>query len=168
MHTPEHRLGELLLHKGLITTAQLDAAIALQGSSGQALGEILRQQGLISAHQLNRCLRRQQRLRAALATAVCCLLPINQVFAQQPSTQSRPSLPAFFSAQNTASTPLSNPFIEPGSASQVGQPDLHPQLWAIWQLQTGNSSLRRSTRADDHYDIKLLSDGIGLSIRFEF
>ena len=58
-----NRLGELLLHHGLITAVDLREALAIQKASGQPVGGILLRRGLISSVTLRRVLVR--RLHAA-------------------------------------------------------------------------------------------------------
>lgn len=73
---PQHsnsRLGQILISKGLITSAQLDAAIKLQLVSRQRLGEVLLEQGLVTQKQLSKALKKQTNLRLA-ATLVAALL----------------------------------------------------------------------------------------------
>lgn len=72
------RLGQLLIDKGLISTKQLDAAIALQLLGKQRLGEILIEQGLISERQLAKVLKKQTSLRLT-ATLVAALLSPFQI-----------------------------------------------------------------------------------------
>ncbi|MDF3932636.1 hypothetical protein [Pseudomonas citronellolis] len=67
------RLGQILVHKGLISAAQLDQAIQLQLRNGLRLGETLIAQGWISERQLKRALKKQNNLRLA-ATLVAALL----------------------------------------------------------------------------------------------
>jgi type IV pilus assembly protein PilB len=52
-------LGALLIEEGLLTDAQLDAALAEQASSGKPLGRLLIEQGTISEAELVRALARQ-------------------------------------------------------------------------------------------------------------
>lgn len=73
---PKHihsRLGQILLSKGLITSAQLDAAIKVQLVRHLRLGEVLIEQGLLTQKQLSKALNRQSKLRLA-ATLVAALL----------------------------------------------------------------------------------------------
>lgn len=60
-----NRVGELLLHKGLITRDDLAQALTLQKDTGIALGEIFIQNDFISRKQLKGVLRRQFALRCA-------------------------------------------------------------------------------------------------------
>jgi hypothetical protein len=59
MASGQPRLGELLLQLGLITEAQLDAALGAQPKSSLRLGEILVQQGSINEHRLVEVLARR-------------------------------------------------------------------------------------------------------------
>src|SRR4029078_9132644 len=52
-------LGALLIEEGLLTDAQLDAALSEQGRSGKPLGRLLIEQGTISEAELVRTLARQ-------------------------------------------------------------------------------------------------------------
>src|SRR5207344_1652691 len=52
-------LGALLIEAGLLTDAQLDAAVAEQARSGKPLGRLLIEQGTISEAELVRTLARQ-------------------------------------------------------------------------------------------------------------
>lgn len=67
------RLGQLLIDKGLISSAQLDSAIKLQLTSHKRLGEILIEQGLVTERQLSKALKKQSNLRLT-ATLVAALL----------------------------------------------------------------------------------------------
>jgi type IV pilus assembly protein PilB len=58
------RLGDLLLSEGVITQAQLRAALAEQQSSGQRLGFILVKQGVVAEVEMTRVLARQYRMPA--------------------------------------------------------------------------------------------------------
>ena len=71
-HT-QSRLGQILINKGLITSAQLDAAIKVQLVSHKRLGEVLVEQGLLTERQLNKALKKQTNLRLT-ATLVAALL----------------------------------------------------------------------------------------------
>ncbi|MCA9237654.1 MAG: Flp pilus assembly complex ATPase component TadA [Planctomycetales bacterium] len=53
------RLGDILLSKGWITSAQLDSALAAQGSEKGLLGTLLVRRGLISSDQLGEALSEQ-------------------------------------------------------------------------------------------------------------
>ena len=53
------QLGTLLLNEGLITQADLDAALEMQDSTGKPLGRILIEQGRISERDLVRTLANQ-------------------------------------------------------------------------------------------------------------
>jgi type IV pilus assembly protein PilB len=61
---PPDRLGDLLLSQGLVTRAQLTAALHDQGSSHQRLGFILVRQGVIDELELTKVLARQYRMPA--------------------------------------------------------------------------------------------------------
>ena len=52
-------LGSLLIEEGLLTEAQLDAAVAEQTRTGKPLGRLLIEQGTISEAELVRTLARQ-------------------------------------------------------------------------------------------------------------
>lgn len=74
MSNQQHsRLGQILINKGLISAAQLDAAIQAQLSNHKRLGETLIEQGLLSERQLKKALKKQTNLRLA-ATLVAALL----------------------------------------------------------------------------------------------
>ncbi len=70
------RLGTLLLHKGLITRTQLDAALRLQSESQLKLGEILIEQGWLTENDLNKALKKQSRYRLFAAVSAALLGPI--------------------------------------------------------------------------------------------
>ena len=52
-------LGELLVARGLLTNAELDAALLEQKRSGRLVGEILVESGILSAFSLARALTEQ-------------------------------------------------------------------------------------------------------------
>ncbi|MEF2966357.1 GspE/PulE family protein [Paenibacillus sp. M1] len=52
MHTIKKRLGELLLESGIITEAQLQAALEEQKRTKTKLGDVLLSQGVLTEHQL--------------------------------------------------------------------------------------------------------------------
>ena len=52
-------LGELLVERGLVTPAQLEAALAEQAESGRRLGEIIVAKGLVSRERLTQVLLEQ-------------------------------------------------------------------------------------------------------------
>lgn len=56
-----HRLGEMLLHAGRIDSAQLDAAVAEQHRTGEALGRILVRKGWLDPRELDGALEFQRR-----------------------------------------------------------------------------------------------------------
>ncbi len=62
-----HKLGDLLVHSRLISTEQLEKALAAQKESAEQLGEILVRQGAISAVQLYRKLAEQWCLKMSAA-----------------------------------------------------------------------------------------------------
>ena len=70
------RLGTLLLHKGLITRSQLDAALRLQSESQLKLGEILIEQGWLTENDLNKALKKQSRYRLFAAVSAALLGPM--------------------------------------------------------------------------------------------
>lgn len=70
------RLGTLLLHKGLITRTQLDAALRLQADSQLKLGEILVEQGWLKEAELNKALKKQSRYRLFAAVSAALLGPM--------------------------------------------------------------------------------------------
>lgn len=84
------RLGQLLIDKGLITTAQLDSAIKLQLTGNKRLGEILIEQGVLTERQLNKALKKQTNLRLT-ATLVAALLSPFQMASADISRQQAPS-----------------------------------------------------------------------------
>ncbi len=59
----DHRLGDRLVAKGLLRTADLDAALKLQVTTGQRLGQILTDQGFVSRLALRKTLVRQCAIR---------------------------------------------------------------------------------------------------------
>lgn len=74
MSNQQHsRLGQILINKGLISAAQLDAAIQAQLSNHKRLGETLIEQGLLSKRQLKKALKRRTNLHLA-ATLVAAPL----------------------------------------------------------------------------------------------
>ena len=68
-------LGRILVQRGQITEAQLDAALAEQARTGQRLGQILIAAGAVSTFTLAAALAEQQGLLAASRDAVDGLLP---------------------------------------------------------------------------------------------
>ena len=56
------RLGQILINKGLISTAQLDAAIKVQLTSHKRLGEVLIDSGMLDDRDLGRLLAGQKGL----------------------------------------------------------------------------------------------------------
>lgn len=84
------RLGQLLIDKGLITTAQLDSAIRLQLTGNKRLGEIFIEQGVLTERQLNKALKKQTNLRLT-ATLVAALLSPFQMASADISRQQAPS-----------------------------------------------------------------------------
>lgn len=65
MAMKHNRVGELLVHKGLISKDDLSHALRLQKDTGVALGEIFIQNNFITQRQLKGVLRRQFALRVA-------------------------------------------------------------------------------------------------------
>lgn len=81
---PNHvhsRLGQILITKGLISRAQLDAAIKAQPISGKRLGEVLIEQGLLTQKQLGKALKKQSSLRLAATLAAALLSPFQMASA---------------------------------------------------------------------------------------
>ena len=62
-------LGELLVSKGLLTNAQLDAALTEQKRSGRLVGEILVESGVLSAFSLTRALTEQHGVELQTSTS---------------------------------------------------------------------------------------------------
>ncbi len=60
LRTFHRKLGDLLLERRLVTTAQLDAAVAHQKESGRRLGEILLEMGVLWEEDLIQALAHQQ------------------------------------------------------------------------------------------------------------
>lgn len=98
---PQHshsRLGQILISKGLITSAQLDAAIKQQLVSRQRLGEVLLEQGLVTQKQLSKALKKQTNLRLAATLVAALLSPFQMASAdiqrlQPPSSITRQETP---------------------------------------------------------------------------
>lgn len=98
---PSHchsRLGQILVSKGLITTAQLDAAIRAQLVSRKRLGEVLIEQGLLTQKQLTKALKKQSSLRLAATLMAALLSPFQMASAdiqrlKPPSSASRQETP---------------------------------------------------------------------------
>ncbi len=94
---PNHahsRLGQILINKGLITPAQLDAAIKVQLVSHKRLGEVLIEQGLLTQKQLSKALKKQSNLRLAATLVAALMSPFQMASAdiqrlQPPSSISR-------------------------------------------------------------------------------
>ena len=82
------RLGQLLIDKGLISSAQLDSAIKLQLTGNKRLGEILVEQGLVSERQINKALKKQTNLRLTAALIAALISPFQSSYAY---TQQEPS-----------------------------------------------------------------------------
>ena len=59
------KIGELLLREGVLTTQQLDQALALQRSSGRRLGRVLIEQGFLTERALALMISQQLRLQFA-------------------------------------------------------------------------------------------------------
>lgn len=81
------RVGEVLLQKGLISSAQLNDALATQRTSHQKLGEILVQQGAVTPKQVRQALQEQRwrNVIASLVLSASTLLPsLPRVVAQIP------------------------------------------------------------------------------------
>ena len=74
-HRNSYPLGRILLQRGQITEAQLDAALADQARTGQRLGQILIATGAVSSFQLAAALAEQQGLLAASRDAAQSLPP---------------------------------------------------------------------------------------------
>ncbi|KGF72417.1 hypothetical protein DO97_08485 [Neosynechococcus sphagnicola sy1] len=55
----QSRLGELLIHRKLISTTQLEQALAQQHSCQKPLGELLVEMNFVSSEQLERVLAEQ-------------------------------------------------------------------------------------------------------------
>ncbi|MBA4245864.1 MAG: hypothetical protein C0452_18220 [Pseudomonas sp.] len=92
------RLGQILISKGLITSAQLDAAIKVQLISRKRLGEVLLEQGLLTEKQLSRALKKQSNLRLAATLVAALMSPFQMASAdiqrlQPPSSVSRNETP---------------------------------------------------------------------------
>jgi hypothetical protein len=85
------RLGQLLIDKGLVTTAQLDSAIKLQLTGNKRLGEIFIEQGVLTERQLNKALKKQTNLRLT-ATLVAALLSPFQMASADINRQQTPSI----------------------------------------------------------------------------
>jgi len=86
------RLGDLLIERHLITSAQLEDAVCKQQHSQLQLGEILIQHKVLSAKQLRRTLKIQKELRNTILSTFICLVPFqlacadeNKFYAQMPS-----------------------------------------------------------------------------------
>ncbi|MBG6503516.1 hypothetical protein I5I35_26625 [Pseudomonas aeruginosa] len=99
MSNQQHsRLGQILINKGLISAAQLDAAIQAQLSNHKRLGETLIEQGLLSERQLKKALKKQTNLRLAATLVAALLSPFQMASAdiqrmQPPAAMSRQELP---------------------------------------------------------------------------
>lgn len=97
-NTQNSRLGQILVSKGLISSAQLDQAIHLQLSNGLRLGETLIAQGWISERQLKRALKKQNNLRLAATLVAALLGPFQMASAdlqrqQLPTSYTRQEMP---------------------------------------------------------------------------
>ncbi len=83
------RLGDILVQRGIITEAQLQTALASQGSERGMLGEILRRRGLITVEQLGSALEEQfevpftRIVPEAVNSQIARMLPENMARTQQ-------------------------------------------------------------------------------------
>lgn len=101
------RLGQILVNKGLITSAQLDAAIKVQLVSHKRLGEVLIEQGLLTQKQLSKALKKQSNLRLAATLVAALMSPFQQASAdiqrlQPPSSIGRQETPRGMQALSDA------------------------------------------------------------------
>lgn len=149
------RLGNLLVEKGVISSAQLEQAIVAQQASRKPLGEILVEQNIITARQLKRTLKRQQALRGALVTAVLSACPFQ------------------FCAANDH---VMNHMIDQPAAEQQSSLD-SISLGSIFagmdmMLSALGDSDQEETTSRRHYDVKydmgLSQDSISVSVKFTF
>ena len=101
------RLGSLLVKRGLISTAQLDAALRLQRTRPRVtLGEILVSQGLVSEAELNSLLRHQTRVRWLFAVVAMFTAPLQWAIAGPlPSASANAEQVAFAQAADYANSP---------------------------------------------------------------
>ncbi len=74
----DHRLGDLLVAKGLLRAADLDAALRFQSATGQRLGHILIDKGFVSRPALHKALARQCAIRFMIL-AVSAVLSFTSV-----------------------------------------------------------------------------------------
>lgn len=100
-------LGQILVNKGLITSAQLDAAIKVQLVSHKRLGEVLIEQGLLTQKQLSKALKKQSNLRLAATLVAALMSPFQQASAdiqrlQPPSSIGRQETPRGMQALSDA------------------------------------------------------------------
>ena len=56
---PKTRIGELLIQQGLLSQAQLDAALLQQQKTGRRLGRVIIDAGLLTEDRLSEALSRQ-------------------------------------------------------------------------------------------------------------
>ncbi len=75
------RLGRLLVNRGYISQAQLDAALIIQRERGILLGQVLIDQGLITEKDLGRTLKHQERYRYAAALVAVVVSPLQPMVA---------------------------------------------------------------------------------------
>ncbi len=71
----EHRLGELLVASGVISTADLERALRAQAQWGMRLGDVLIRMRKLTEDELRRQLSRQNRLRQMALAAALALGP---------------------------------------------------------------------------------------------
>ena len=81
------RLGELLVMRGKITTADLHTSLKIQKSTSQPLGQILREQGYVNGIDLWTALAQQTSTRV-LATAVAAFITVSSVAVPKASASS--------------------------------------------------------------------------------
>lgn len=88
----KNRLGELLVHRGLVSPEQLKEALGLQKSLNMPLGQVLVEQRIVSRAQLRYTLGRQLVLRCT-ATAILGFVTLAG-FAQKKARADLPDVPA--------------------------------------------------------------------------
>ncbi|MAR01592.1 MAG: hypothetical protein CMI00_13770 [Oceanospirillaceae bacterium] len=139
----QHRLGQILINKKLITQEDLQRALAFQELHDCKLGEALVAMGAISHSGLRRALNQQRWLRNC-ATCIALLTPVSFSYAYEPvqytSTLSGDDFPEY------GRLPPSNPYAK--NDSYVG--DMLSAAWTLYRGQPEEGEWRYSVgRTDD-------------------
>ncbi|GAA6134511.1 hypothetical protein NBRC116188_13000 [Oceaniserpentilla sp. 4NH20-0058] len=167
--TQNYRLGELLVRRGVISSAQLNDALAFQKTHHINLGQALQRLRMANAIQIRFALFKQHWLRAFATSVSLFIAPFSQCYGDNESIEQLPEYSLTQVAQVPCAAESSNTY----GYNQISDTDFNAveiASTAIWYLSQGgmdrealsNSPVQVSLTSQD------LEEGLSVNVSMRF